>query len=67
MLLDRCGLVQTAHGALLSASYYNQPGICIEKAKWLWDRVRYTDSMIIQTSSFTHAKLDGKNLFSVYM
>ena len=40
----RDGLVQTAQSSLLSASDYALPEFCIEKAKWLWERVRPSGS-----------------------
>ncbi|XP_076813089.1 serine/threonine-protein kinase ATR-like isoform X2 [Clavelina lepadiformis] len=37
-LARKCGHVQTAYGALLSAQPYSLPGYCIEHAKWLWKK-----------------------------
>lgn len=34
-----CGLIQTAHSSLLSAAQYEGlPELCLERARWLWDK-----------------------------
>lgn len=55
--MSRAGYLQTAYGCLLQAGAYNLPEMFVEKAKWLWEKVKVLNNFTRKASLFKKKKI----------